>query len=1179
MTNKEYLQECQFRQVFDTQIREHILGPGLAKEIICCKEDASDEILDGDPKELYTTGVVYPTHILSDDNNDESNSDESENEEESDEQTVVLDDDDEDSDGDDEDESNSDPVKESQIQNDRERTACSDHIGLITCIDPNCEKITISINYAKYHRLSKEEGTQVKVKLGYHYDKLKELLSKYDTVDGNDKAESYISIDEDTKTISLKRGDYKPEYPKIEGDLVEINYLFKKLFSPSFYQREVKTYSCTLDIKDNVIEQEDFTIVCKCYCRTNKNGSTKQYLKVLIRNKKQFKGLYIHQAPTESCLFQLCMRVTPVNHLLVTYTDPVNYAFDTENNETEYLYRNIVNYGKGVGCAVNWKTSGEWIETAYIPHSEVKKFSNSLDGEYCEPFGLEEQKLNDACKLINLSHWKKDDSNYISRLEKFVAGYALWVDKQKEDAAKEPQFQSIYHKILNLQDNLLTRLRDNIKYLKSNPIALDCFQLANTAMLIQMTIARNPHFKKNRDVSDIVEDGEIINSLTWFKDNEENASDDKKVSYRPFQLAFLLMNVKSTFVEDDEFRQKYVDLIWFPTGGGKTEAYLALTALTIIARRKTSQSDAEANGVSVIMRYTLRLLTTQQFERASYLICALEFMRNQQSINLGHGGRITIGRWIGQEKGDKRTKFINGLQNGDKAKTNPFPVTYCPWCGGKLVRDSKMNGAYNHGYINEGETQCQNNNCLFHNAYLPIQYVDDILYRNPPTLLLATVDKFANLTKKEAAKMLGYGTDAKSPDLIIQDELHLISGPLGSMVGFFEMIVELLASKGGHSPKIIASTATTRNTGDQVYKLYNREVNVFPAQGITYNDNFFSHVEKKSMRRHIGISPQAFPVKAEIRIIAQLILAKIALLKTYLKEICVDITDTTEVSKALLENGQLRKEIDPYWTLVLYYNSLKDLGRTRSRVSQEIFENLRTQKRYMQFPPAFDFVWSGIDKRVQEFTSRMDSSQIKDMLTRAESQARLTENKETHILHENESNLDLVLASNMISVGIDVARWNVMLMSGQPRSNSEYIQSSSRVARNHMGLVVNIYSPQRIRECSMFENFTSYHEAYYKYVEPLSLTPVTIQILKNNILNNIRKCYQAYICSSSDKDSVLRSLIDEMQERFDLDKELAEFANNELCSRWNSNDDKDYVTSLRDVDPNCYTRIQELKYK
>ncbi len=1171
------MNEKELRQVFETQIREHILGPGLAKEIICCEEDASDEILDDDPKKLYTTGVLYPTLVNPDPNINENNDGETDNDEVDDEPIVILDDDDTDDDTDadgDEDDSGAETSKEYHVQDDRDRTACSDHIGLITCIDSDCKKVIITINYAKYYRLQKDELTKVKVKLGYHsIDKLKELLAKYDAVEGNEKAESYLAIDEENKTISRTNIDYKPNFPKIEGDLVELNYLFKKLFSSSFYKREAKTYSCSIELEKDIlsIDNEDFTITCKSYYRSNKKGKNKKYLKVLVQNKKKFAGEYIQKAPTESCLFQLCARVAPEEHLLVTYTDPVNYAFDAENNETEYLYRNVINFGKGVGCAVNWNENGEWIETAYIPHSEVKKFSNSLDEKYCTNLGLDKNALNEACKLINLSHWSKDDPNYIARLRKFVDGYAKWVESQKQEAAQEPLFETIYKDIQSKQEGLLARLRDNIEYIESNQTALECFQLANTAMLIQMTIARNPHFNKNRDIAEIEEGKEVLNNLNWFKENGNDAS------YRPFQLAFLLMNFKSTFEEDDKYRKNYVDLIWFPTGGGKTEAYLALTALTIIARRKTAQSDAEANGVSVIMRYTLRLLTTQQFERASYLICALEFMRNQDSIDLGHGGRITIGRWIGQEKGKKREKYIKGLQSGEKNKTNPFPVTYCPWCGGKLVRDVKENNVYNHGYINDGTTNCLNQNCLFCSRSLPIQYVDDKLYQNPPTLLLATVDKFANLTKKDAAKMLGYGTDAKSPDLIIQDELHLISGPLGSMVGFFEMIVELMSSKGGHCPKVIASTATTRNTGDQISKLYHREVNVFPAQGITYNDNFFSHVEDTAMRRHIGICPQAFPVQAEIRIIAQLILAKITLLKTYLNGKKIDLTDTSEVANALVENDQLTKEIDPYWSLVLYYNSLKDLGRTRSRVSQEIFENLRTQKRYMQFPPSLDFVWKGIDKRVQEFTSRMDSSQIKDMLTRAASQARVSLNSEKNALFENESNLDLVLASNMISVGIDVGRWNVMLMSGQPRSNSEYIQSSSRVARNHMGLVVNIYSPQRIRECSMFENFTSYHEAYYKYVEPLSLTPVTIQILKNDILNNIRKCYQAYISiNNNNKDSIVHSLIDEMKNRFGLDDVITMIAKNEINARW---DNEVYASSLRDVDPNCYTSIQELKYK
>ena len=1172
------MNEQELRHVFETQIRNHILGPGLAKEIICCKEDASDEILDGDPKELYTTGVLYPKQSLSD-GTEESEEQLPQNDSEPDEE-VVLDDVEETSDDSEDDEGDSELEidKKQQVQEDRNRASGSDHIGLITCLAHDCQQVKINLRYAKYRRLMGEELKKVKINLGYNFPQLKDLLAKYNEVEGNKNSDSYISIDEANKTISRKVVDYKPQYPKIEGELVELNYVFKKLFSPTFYQREEKTDEFLITLSDNILpkETDDLIISFNFYQRKNKNGNPKRYLKVLVRNKNEHKGQDVQKAHTESCIFQLCVRVTPIEHKLITFTDPVNYVFDEENNETEYIYRKVKNYGKGVGCAVNWDANGEWIETAYIPFSDVKKFSNSLDKDYCDKLHLDEQAINNACKLINLSHWHKDDEEYINRLRQFVAGYGSWIEKQRIEANEEPQYETIYKTILDKQDVLLRRLEDNVNYLEDNPIALECFQLANTAMLIQMAIAHNPLFKKNRDVAEISETSDVLNNIDFFKANQEQTEPNRQTSYRPFQLAFLLMNVKSTFEEDDEFRKKYVDLIWFPTGGGKTEAYLALTALTIIGRRKTAKSDDEANGVSVIMRYTLRLLTTQQFERASYLICALEFMRQQEGIDIGKGGQITIGRWIGKEKGNKRKNFLESLSEGKKEKTNPYPVTYCPWCGGKLVRDIEEDGSYKHGYINAGDTQCLNDNCHF--ISLPIQYVDDELYRNPPTLLLATVDKFANLYKMDAAKMLGYGTKALSPDLIIQDELHLISGPLGSMVGFFEMIVELMASKGGHRPKIIASTATTRNTSDQISKLYNKEVNVFPAQGITYDDNFFSHVEKKeALRRHIGICPQAYPVKAEIRIIAQLILAKISLIKAYLKDKGIGITNVNDVSEALINKNLLEKEhIDPYWTLVLYYNSLKDLGRTRSRISQEIFENLRTQKRYLLIPSTLDFVWSGIDKRVQEFTSRMDSSQIKDMLTKAESQAGLFVSNKAHLIYEDESNLDLVLASNMISVGIDVARWNVMLMSGQPRSNSEYIQSSSRVARNHKGLVVNTYSPQRVREVSMFENFTSYHEAYYKYVEPLSLTPVTMQILKNDILNNVRKCYQNYISvTKEDKVSTLRSLMEELNNRFHLDDEIAEYARNEINSRW---EEDALVSSLRDVDPNCWACIKGINY-
>ena len=420
--------------------------------------------------------------------------------------------------------------------------------------------------------------------------------------------------------------------------------------------------------------------------------------------------------------------------------------------------------------------------------------SEKIDENRCEA-------INETCTLRNISIWSNwDDNKITSQLSEFTNGYALWHQKQKKNDIVEANHKDAVKEILEKQEQLLGRLKDNVDFMRENNEALKCFKIANTAMLIQMVVSRDSHFAKNR--IEVGEDANIFNSIDYFKDHKylEGLKDRKEPAYRPFQLAFLLMNVKSTMVEDDPYRNKYVDLIWFPTGGGKTEAYLALTALTIIARRRNSsdiisgfngkRDDKYSNGVSVIMRYTLRLLTSQQFERASFLICALDFLRaKQEELKLGTQ-RISIGLWIGKSSTPNKIREIE-KNNGKYAKylkeaeatNNPFPVAYCPWCG-KVLKHNEDHG-YEGGYLG-----CLNSVCHFNRRKkLPIYYIDEIIYEERPTLLFATVDKFAQLYTDNAANMLRAGNH-KSPDLIIQDELHLISGPLGSTVGLFESIVE-----------------------------------------------------------------------------------------------------------------------------------------------------------------------------------------------------------------------------------------------------------------------------------------------------------------------------------------------------------------------------------------------------
>ena len=647
-----------------------------------------------------------------------------------------------------------------------------------------------------------------------------------------------------------------------------------------------------------------------------------------------------------------------------------------------------------------------------------------------------------------------------------------------------------------------------------------------------MCIAKDAKFKKNRDLSVFNDADQIFKQGAWDYFSKGNEADrDKRPKYRPFQLAFLVMNIKSTFEADDPYRKDNVDLIWFPTGGGKTEAYLALTALTI-AERRTS-GDEDVSGVSVIMRYTLRLLTAQQFERASFLICALEYLRkelkNHKEFKIALDGLdkdvpITLGMWIGSGATPNKISdlgiwpYKDIFSATEMPAFNPFPIAYCPWCGCKLTTvNSKMQ--FVHGYNRNGEISCLNKNCAYHGG-LPIYYIDEQLYKNPPTLLFATVDKFAQLNSSERGKMFGAGTNRRRPDLIIQDELHLISGTLGSLVGMYEtMIEEICTDRRNGSirmPKIVASTATTRNTNNLIKQLYTRQVRIFPVSGISYKNNFFSHAlpETEWKRLYVGLAPTGHSaIELELRSIAAELVAKEKLLSQYLLDKGVDLNDKAAVFETLSDTdikGTLSRDLDNYWSLVLYYNNLKSLGQTHSRIGQEILSTAESMRQYLPCYPSLNFIIDGCQNRATEFTSRQESSKIKELLISAESPTEidLSEQGNIHV----KSCMDIIQATNMISVGIDISRWNVMFMNGQPLTTAEYIQSSSRVGRSTHGLVVNLYNSLRNRELSYYENYIPYHKQFYKFVEPLSVmsfTPATFE----KLMVNLYLCYMGAIKS------------------------------------------------------------------
>ena len=616
-------------------------------------------------------------------------------------------------------------------------------------------------------------------------------------------------------------------------------------------------------------------------------------------------------------------------------------------------------------------------------------------------------------------------------------------------------------------------MKEGVDLLKSNSKVNRAFRLMNKAMLLQQL-----HY--GIDTRNWIVEKGVITGLekaiipdlndqsTW----QKNPDGSLRVgSWRPFQIAFILINLHSMLDEKHPDR-KMVDLIWFPTGGGKTEAYLGLSSYTIFLRKLKDKTDS---GTSVLMRYTLRLLTAQQFQRAAALICACEKIREENKDELG-ADRITIGLWVGELTPNKRgdaTKTLKKMSQG-KEDESPFVVLKCPWCGSQmgLIKGTKKDEikGYKTRKVGSHETvvfKCDNESeCDFsHEDFrLPLLVIDEDIYDFPPTLLIGTVDKFAMLTwRPEARSLFGFiGNERKTPpELIIQDELHLISGPLGSMVGLYETMIEELCTANDIKPKIIASSATISRAKEQINSLYGRgveNVNIFPSQCLSAGDSFFAYEErnpdKAPGRLYVGVFASALPshATAQVRVLSALL---------------------QSVKSIPVGEEKLR---DPYWTAMTYFNSIRELGHAATLIRADITEYLNSIYIRKKI--------TGTDRRFinvdRELTSRINSSQITDILEELMKE-----------YPKEKYPIDICLATNMISVGVDIPRLGLMTVIGQPKTTSEYIQATSRVGRSKKGpgLIFTIYNCSKPRDRSHFEHFQEYHSKIYSKVEPTSVTP------------------------------------------------------------------------------------------
>lgn len=706
-------------------------------------------------------------------------------------------------------------------------------------------------------------------------------------------------------------------------------------------------------------------------------------------------------------------------HKLTSVDDP-----DLRNYSL--IYRNSREFATGHGCSVMWEVSSEdtsrarVVQTEFIPVFRMPLADSNSDA--VEP-----------SKLSMLGFVNRDRESVCSDLSGLAASYESWILRNRgelETSDDLEKYRQIGEENLALCQEAAERILQGVRLLESNDAAWEAFVYMNKAMLIQR--ARTDWIKNEKKTLAPVEDG--------------------KHKWRPFQIAFILICLKGIVEPQSETGGRdFVDLLWFPTGGGKTEAYLGLIGFTIFHRRLTN---GDGGGVTALMRYTLRLLTIQQYERAAVLICACEWLRKSSEGKFGDE-QISVGLWVGGDStpnkiSDARTALTK-LQRGEVVeKGNPVQVHACPWCGSRFSYRNYYTTADNSRLI----VRCRDRDCYFHDS-LPLFLVDEDVYKFRPSLLIATADKFARLPWEEKTRSLfNLATltqrEQKPPELIIQDELHLISGPLGSLAGLYETAIDALATSGGHRPKVIASTATIRRAHDQAGKLFAREMRQFPPPGLDARDSFFaveSNPKEKGDRMYVGLmSPSTSHTTLLVRTYAAVLQA------------------VSEVAA-----GQEIK--DPYWTLVGYFNSLRVLGGARMQVEDDVVARMnllaaRHQTEIRTNEPV-----------ITELTSNVPGSEIPERL------------KQLAERYPANDAIDVVLATNMISVGVDVDRLGLMAVMGQPQSTSEYIQSTSRVGRRHPGLVLTLYNAARSRDRSHYESFVAYHSALYRQVESTSVTP------------------------------------------------------------------------------------------
>ena len=849
----------------------------------------------------------------------------------------------------------------------------------------------------------------------------------------------------------------------------------------------------------------------------------------------------------------------PVHDPLLPPAPGVQPASDPEEARLELQYRDRLEFAVGRTCSADWSVRkpapGEsalrrafLVRTTWMPTVETPQTAATP---------VQGAELN--MRTLAAAAEFQDAVPLRAALEPIVGAYAAWLGEQEAVVAALPEHlrdtgAEALAEALQVRD----QLTEGIDHLLTDPEARRCFAFMNRVMADQ------------RVRSQIAAARAVDSGLSVEEAEARVLAGGYPHHWRVFQLAFILMQLPA--LTDPALPRRSGDLaaaqlLFFPTGGGKTEAYLGLAAYAFAIRRRQGLLDTPDGpidgraGVTVLMRYTLRLLTSQQFQRATTLVCAAELARREDPATWG-AEPFRIGLWVGTAVSPKRVREaeeelrrLRERGGGAGHRFSALQLGHCPWCGLALSPNDVVVGDVGAS-ADRVVVRCPDEfgECPFSEGDgnvpdgLPVLTTDEEIYRLAPAFVIATVDKLARLAREgHAAALFGHvarrcerhgyvphldhdgasdfdgctladggrhrargnlpaagirpATRLRPPDLIIQDELHLITGALGTTVGLFETAVEAMCAwtdPGGRParPLLVASSATVRNVADQVRSLYGRDVTIFPPQVLDASDTFFSRTvpvdDAHPGRLYVGLSTTGVRLTAaEIQ------------------------TTQTVMAGAQLLLDRLGRAADPYMTLVGYFSATRELAGMARYVQDDIQTGLAKPGRDCRLPRRRGTDFGAL--HLGELTSRIASTDITATLdrmaltfdpdvdstaARAAAAAAAQAGKKVGRRRLEANPYDVVLATSMLQVGVDVSRLGLMLVVGQPKNTAEYIQATSRVGRDanrRPGLVITLGNWARPRDLAHYEQFRHFHETFYARVEPLTVTPFSVTAIDRGL--------------------------------------------------------------------------------